>query len=123
MCNEYSYLQDGIKAFHMILVCLNGNNSEVCVKGPWNPNCRLQTTSVRNESLRNRYESERSSYHVAMPSAGYYLEALRAVYIDACTLVPRKRDGGTENSSGTSFTLQQIPSLEKLHHQNIMRSF
>jgi len=55
-----------------------------------------------------------------MPSAGYYLEALRAVYIDACTLVPRKHDGGTENSSGTSFTLQQIPSLEKMHHQNIM---
>jgi len=48
-----------------------------------------------------------------MPSAGYYLEALRAVYIDACTLVPRKRDGGKENSSGTSFTLQQIPSFRK----------
>jgi len=58
-----------------------------------------------------------------MPSAGYYLEALRAVYIDACTLVPRKHGGGTENSGGTSFTLQKIPSLEKMHHQNVMRSF
>jgi hypothetical protein len=51
-------------------------------------------------------------YCVAMPSAGYYLEALRAVYIDACTLVPREPDGRTEDSSSTSFTLQQSPSLE-----------
>lgn len=71
---------------------------------------------MRNESLESRSEIDRKDSPMLLrPVQGYYLEVLRAMYIDACTLLPRQCDGKTEDSSGTSFTLRQSPSLEKLH--------